>query len=142
MTEADLPRLHLKYPQISSLQQEHFHFFFYEATLLPLNSTTKFQTSKTIKSLIHKKIIVPLQELVEREIKMKQTKFVNSIIFKNVHWQLEQRLFQTVLSSKWLLGQFAHCYGHLLCWKTTNWSIFDTFLFKISIQAYGFAFRY
>ena len=81
MTEAYLPRIHLKYPQISSLQQEHFHFF-YEATLLPLHSTTKitttealdgkkyfllwgkvkkiFQTLKTIKSLIHKKIIVPL----------------------------------------------------------------------------------
>ena len=59
-----------------------FSFFFYEATLLPLHSTTKitttealdgkkyflllgkvkkiFQTLKTIKSLIHKKIIVPL----------------------------------------------------------------------------------
>ena len=37
-------------------------------------------------------MIVPLKELVEKEIKMKQTRrFVNSVTLKNVHWQLEQQ---------------------------------------------------
>ena len=42
-----------------------------------------------IKLLIHKKIIVPFWELVQRDVKMKQARFVNSITL-NVHWQLEQ----------------------------------------------------
>ena len=40
------------------------------------------QTLKTIKLLIQKKMIVSLYEVAQREIKMKQTIFANSITLK------------------------------------------------------------
>ena len=60
-----------------------------------------FQTLKAIKLLIYKKIIVPLKELVQKEIKMKQTRrFVNSVTLKNVHWQLEQHTISNCVIMK------------------------------------------
>ena len=46
-------------------------------------------------------MIVPLKELVEKEIKMKQTRrFVNSVTLKNVHWQLEQQTISNCVIMK------------------------------------------
>ena len=47
-------------------------------------------------------------------------------------------MFNNYVLKNWLLGQFL---GKNFVLET-NWPIFGTFSFKISIQAPGFAFRY